>query len=63
MGSFTFGIMGAGKIAKKFCAAVELVDGCKVTAVMRKQTVILTLSWAAALLTILRFMPMKSLHT
>lgn len=36
MGTFIFGIMGAGKIAKKFCAAVELIEGCKVTAVSSK---------------------------
>lgn len=36
MGAFTFGIMGAGKIANKFCAAVELIDGCRVAAVSSK---------------------------
>lgn len=36
MGTFKFGIMGAGKIANKFCAAVQLIDGCEVAAVSSK---------------------------
>jgi predicted dehydrogenase len=36
MGAFTFGIMGAGKIAKKFCAAVELIENCQVVAISSK---------------------------
>lgn len=36
MGDFRFGIMGAGKIAHKFCEAVRMLENCKVTAVSSK---------------------------
>ena len=36
MAPFRFSIMGAGAIARKFCDAVSLVDGCCVTAVASK---------------------------
>lgn len=36
MGMFKFGIMGAGKIANRFCAAVQFIDGCQVVAVSSK---------------------------
>ncbi|MBQ6645725.1 MAG: Gfo/Idh/MocA family oxidoreductase, partial [Clostridia bacterium] len=33
---FRFAIMGAGKIARRFCDAVSLVEGCTVCAVASK---------------------------
>lgn len=36
MSAFRFAIMGAGRIARKFCDAVALVDGCAVCAVASK---------------------------
>lgn len=36
MGQFTFGIMGAAKIANKFCDAVKQIEGCSVIAVASK---------------------------
>lgn len=36
MGKFRFAIMGAGKIAVKFCDAVERLEDCEVTAVASK---------------------------
>ena len=36
MSVFRFAIMGAGGIAKKFCNAVSLIEGCEVCAVASK---------------------------
>ena len=36
MSNFRFGIMGAAKIANKFCEAVSLIDNCEVCAVSSK---------------------------
>lgn len=36
MADFRFAIMGAGKIARRFCDAVALIDGCTVCAVASK---------------------------
>ena len=36
MSNFRFGIMGAAKIANKFCEAVELLDNCEVCAISSK---------------------------
>ena len=36
MGNFRFGIMGAAKIANKFCEAVSLLDNCEVCAISSK---------------------------
>ena len=36
MSNFRFGIMGAGKIANKFCEAVSLIDNCEVCAISSK---------------------------
>ena len=33
MSNFRFGIMGAAKIANKFCEAVALLDNCEVCAI------------------------------
>ena len=36
MGNYRFGIMGAAKIANKFCEAVSLLDNCEVCAISSK---------------------------
>ena len=36
MSNFRFGIMGAAKIANKFCEAVSLLDNCEVCAISSK---------------------------
>ena len=36
MNVFRFGIMGAAKIANKFCEAVSLLDNCEVCAISSK---------------------------
>ena len=36
MSNFRFAIMGAGRIANKFCEAVSLTQGCCVAAVASK---------------------------
>ena len=36
MSNFRFGIMGAAKIANKFCEAVALLDNCEVCAISSK---------------------------